>query len=154
MARRFWLLLFAVLAAGCVSTTATRLGTSGLRASLLPESVAIYRTAAQVPGKYEEVALLYSKGAATMTNEPQMFDSMKAKAAELGANGIILDAISEPSAGAKIAGAFLGYAPERQGNAIAIYIFPPSEILPTAIDKGLITPAEGEKKQQSVLEQP
>ena len=42
----------------------------------------------------------------------------------MGANAIILDAISEPSAGAKIAGAFLGYAPERQGNAVAIYVFP------------------------------
>ena len=65
-----------------------------------------------------------------MTNEPQMFESMKA--AEMGANAIILDAISEPSAGAKIAGAFLGYAPERTGNAIAIYVFPPGQEPSTA----------------------
>lgn len=55
---------------------------------------------------------------------------MRAKAAEVGANAIILDAISEPSAGAKIAGAFLGYAPERQGKAIAIYVFPEERLNP------------------------
>src|SRR5947209_4570119 len=106
-----------ILLAGCVTTTATKLGTSMLHAPLISRDVAIYRTAAQVPERYEEVALLYSKGVSTLTNEPQMFESMKTKAAEMGANAIILDAISEPSAGAKIAGAFLGYAPERQGNA-------------------------------------
>lgn len=132
LGRRFCVLLLASLAAGCVTTHATKLGTSMSRTPLLPDSVAIYRTAAQVPGKYEEVALLHSKGASTMTNEPQMFESMKAKAAELGANAVILDAISEPSAGAKIAGAFLGYAPERTGNAIAIYVFPAGQEPPAA----------------------
>jgi hypothetical protein len=85
-----------------------------MRAAVPPTSVALYRTASQGPGKYEEVALLHSSGPATTTNEPQMYESMKQKAAELWANALILDAISEPSAGAKIAGAFLGYAPERQ----------------------------------------
>lgn len=117
---------------GCVTTNATMLGVPHPRATLLPASVVIYRTAAQVPGKYEEVALLHSKGAATATSEPQMFDSMKEKAAEVGANAIILDAISEPSAGAKIAGAFLGYAPERQGKAIAIYVFPQEQPSPVS----------------------
>lgn len=117
-------LLVMALISGCVRTNATLLGTARGRAALSPEGVAIYRTAAQVPGRYEEIALLHSKGPSTATNEPQMFESMREKAAEVGANGIILEAISEPSAGAKIAGAFLGYAAERQGKAIAIYVFP------------------------------
>jgi hypothetical protein len=110
---------------------------------LTPESVAIYRTAQQVPGKYEEVALLHSKGPSTATNEPQMFESMKVKAAEMGANAIILDAISEPSAGAKIAGAFLGYAPERTGNAIAIYVYPPGQEPPTTTVQPASAKAQG-----------
>lgn len=109
---------------GCVTTNATMLGQARARAALAPQQIEIYRTAAQVPGQYEEMALLHSKGPSTATNEVQMYESMKQKAAELGANAIILDAISEPSAGAKIAGAFLGYAPERQGKAIAIYVHP------------------------------
>lgn len=115
--------LFAVGISGCVSTNATMLGPTRMRASVHPESVMLYRTAAQVPGQYEEVALLHSKGDASMTSEPAMFASMRSKAAEVGANGIIMDAISEPSAGAKIAGAFLGYSAERQGKAVAIYVY-------------------------------
>jgi hypothetical protein len=111
-----------LLVSGCVHTNATMLGGAQPRRVVRVEEVAIYRTAAQVPGKYEEIALLHSKGASSWTNEPQMFESMKVKAAEVGANAIILDAISEPSAGAKIAGAFLGYEAERQGKAIAVYV--------------------------------
>lgn len=108
---------------GCVTTNATMVGPARTRASISPYDVVIYRTPAQVPGQYEEVALLHSKGDSYMTDEPKMYTSMKQKAAELGANGILLDAISEPSAGAKIAGAFLGYSAERQGKAVAIYVY-------------------------------
>ena len=88
----------------------------------------MYRTASQVPGKYEEVAMLNSTGNTGMTNEEQMFNSMRKKAGQLGANGIVLDGISEPSAGAKVAGAVLGTGAERKGKAIAIYVFPDSTI--------------------------
>jgi hypothetical protein len=85
--------------------------------------VAVYRTADQVPGKYQEVALLNATGESSWTNEAKMINSMRKKAGELGANGIILDAISEPSAGVKVAAAFLGTPAERKGKAIAIYVF-------------------------------
>jgi hypothetical protein len=81
-----------------------------------------------VPGKYEEIALLSSTGEAMWTNEEQMWNSMKKKAGKLGANAVILDAMSEPSAGAKVAAAFLGVGgAQRKGKAIAIYVFPPEE---------------------------
>ena len=115
------LILFAV---ACVSTNATRLGTSTIRPAIAPDQVAIYRTADQVRGQYEEVALLNASGEASWTNEEKMMNSMKKKAGEMGANAIILDAISEPSAGAKIAGAFLGTGSQRKGKALAIYILP------------------------------
>ena len=116
---------FAV-AAGCVSTNATRLGNAPTRPALPADSVAIYRTADQVPGKYQEVALLNSTGESMWTNEAKMFDSMKKKAGELGANAVILDAVSEPSAGAKVASAVFGVGgAQRKGKAIAIYVLPP-----------------------------
>jgi hypothetical protein len=91
----------------------------------IAENVIVYRTAAQVPGRYEELALLNSTGDAMSTDEAKMFKSMQKKAAELGANGIILDAMSEPSAGAKVAGAIFGVGgADRKGRAIAIYVFP------------------------------
>lgn len=117
--------LIAVLTlAGCVTTNATRLGSGPVRPKIQPEQVVLYRTAEHVTGRYEEVAILHSEGEASWTDEEDMYRSMKKKAAELGANAIILDALSEPSAGAKVAGAFLGTGAERKGKAIAIYVYP------------------------------
>lgn len=108
----------------CVTTNATRLGGGPTRPRIDPEQVVIYRSAEQVPGRYEEVAILHSEGEASWTNEEGMYKSMRKKAGEMGANAIVLDAVSEPSAGAKIAGAFFGTGAERKGKAIAIYVFP------------------------------
>lgn len=110
--------------AACVVTNATMLGSAKPRTPLTAAEVAIYRTADQVPGKYEEIALLHSSGDSGFTDEPKMYESMKLKAASLGANGVILDAISEPSAGAKVAAAIFGASAQRKGKAVAIYVFP------------------------------
>ena len=113
-----------LLVGACVRTNTAMLGNAPTRMAVAPEQVAVYRTAAQVPGKYEEVALLNSTGASGWTSEAGMLKSMRTKAGALGANGVILDAISEPSAGAKVAAAVVGIGAERKGKAIAIYIFP------------------------------
>ncbi|MGH7717473.1 MAG: hypothetical protein ACREON_01335 [Gemmatimonadaceae bacterium] len=120
------LLVTAALAllTACVSTQATRLGAGVIRPSVPPDRVAIYRSAAQVPGRYEEVALLSSSGDHSLTSEEQMFQSMRKKAGELGANAVVLDAMSDPGTGAKVAQAFLGTSADRRGKAIAIYVFP------------------------------
>lgn len=118
-------LIYTLALTGCVTTNASLLGsTANKRSAVLPENVALYRTADQVPGKYEEVALLNSAGDSNFTNEAKMFESMKKKAGEVGANGIILDAVSEPSGGAKVAAAIFGVSAERKGKAVAIYVFP------------------------------
>lgn len=110
---------------GCVTTNASMLGTaSSHRPAVLPENVALYRNADQVPRRYEEVALLNSEGDSDVTNEAEMFESMKEKAGELGANAIILEALSEPSGGAKVAAEIFGISAPRKGRAVAIYIFP------------------------------
>jgi len=71
------------------------------------------------------MALLSSTGDSAFTSEETMWNSMRKKAGKLGANAIILDAMSEPSAGAKVAAAFLlGTGAERKGKAIAIYVLP------------------------------
>lgn len=111
----------------CVSVNSTRLGNSSYRPPIPADQVAVYRTADQVPGKYEEVALLNASGDSTWSSESGMFKKMKQRAGKLGANGIILDAVSEPSAGAKIAGAIFGVGAERKGKAIAIFVYPPDK---------------------------
>ena len=114
----------AALVVACVQTNAVRLGNAPVREPVPEDQVVVYRTADQVPRRYEEIALLNAKGEASWTNEEKMFNSMRKKAGEMGANAIILDAISEPGAGAKVAGALLGTGAERKGKAIAIYVFP------------------------------
>ena len=115
------IVVFAISA--CVTTTATRLGQGRVRPAISPESVVIYLRAADVPGKYEQVALLNSTGNVDYTNEKQMYDSMRKKAAELGANGVILDATNEPGTGAKLAQALFGVSANRKGKAVAIFVF-------------------------------
>lgn len=116
--------LCAALASGCVSVNATRLEVGPERAALAPEKVRIYRTAQQVGRPYDEVALLNAAGDYSMTNEAQMYDAMRKKAAKMGANAVILDAVSEPTTGQRVAQAFLGTPAARKGKAIAIYIDP------------------------------
>lgn len=114
----------ALVLGACVSTNAVKLGVGPVRPPVAESAVAVYRTANQVPGRYEEVALLNSSGESSWTNEEKMLNSMRKKAGQMGANAIILDAISEPGAGAKVAAAVLGVGTERKGKAIAIYVLP------------------------------
>ena len=119
------LAVFAASCAACVSTSAVRLGVTVARPQVSWQNVAVYRTAEDVPGKYAEVAMLASTGGALITSEGQMWRSMQQKAGKLGANAIILDALSEPKAAAKIAAAVLGVGgADRKGKAVAIYVFP------------------------------
>jgi hypothetical protein len=109
----------------CVTTNASRLGSASTdRPVVEPERVALYRVASQVPGRYEEVALLNSKGDSNWTDEARMFDSMRKTAGKMGANAIILDAVSEPGHGAKVAAAIFGVSAQRKGSAVAIWVLP------------------------------
>jgi hypothetical protein len=114
-----------VLLASCVSTNAVRVGNGPVRPKFPADQVVIYRTADQVPGKYEEVALLNSKGDFRYSDEEKLAKSMREKAGEMGANALILDAMSEPTTGAKVAQVLFGGA-ARKGHAIAIWVLPAS----------------------------
>ena len=119
------LVLLLVVLGGCVAVNTTQLGMRTQRAPVPSDQVVLYRTADQVPGKYVEVALLNASGDSFMTNEAKMHKRMREEAGKLGANAVILDAISEPSAGAKVAAAIFGVGAERKGKAIAIFVMPP-----------------------------
>lgn len=122
--RALWPVICFGLLLGCVAVTSTQLGKPTSRAAVPTADVAIYRTAQQVPGKYEEIALLNASGDYDLTDESQMYSQMRKEAGKLGANGIILDSISEPTTGAKVAQFFVGTEADRKGKAIAIFIYP------------------------------
>jgi hypothetical protein len=127
----------------CVTTNAARLGTSTVARPEVPvENVALYRIASQVPRPYEEVALLNSSGDSGFTDEAKMFESMREKAGEMGANGVILDAVSEPGSGAKVAAAIFGVSAQRKGKALAIWVFPAGEApQATVVGQPVVPPA-------------
>lgn len=106
----------------CVSVQSTRLGAGLIHLPLPADNVAIYTTAQQVGGQYEEVALLSVSGDYSRTHEEQIYKRMRETAGSMGANAIVLDAMSPSVTGAKIPCYLLGTPPERLGKSVAIYI--------------------------------
>jgi hypothetical protein len=115
-------LLVTLTMTACVTVQSTRLGSAVIRPPVPANAVAIYRSAAQVGAQYEEVALLDAAGDYNYTNEEKMYEKMRVKAGALGANAIVLDSITEPTTGAKVARFLIGTPAERKGKAIAIYV--------------------------------
>ena len=117
-----WWRLILVLGVACVHTNAAVLDVTQKFAPLCPDGAKVFSDTSKVGKPYQEVALLNSKGESGSTSEEGMIKSQRKKAAELGANGIILGGFQEPKAGTKIIGALLGTGAERKGSALAIYI--------------------------------
>ena len=119
-------MMVALCSSGCVQTQATLLG-SACYAAVPIEHVHIYRTSDQVECDYEELALIHAQGDVTFTNEHQMIESARKRAAKLGANGLILTPIEAPGlAEAVIAATAIGSA-DRRGEMIAIRVSEPCE---------------------------
>jgi hypothetical protein len=106
----------------CTKTNAALLDPSIHLVRTCPDAVELFTSPEKVPSKYQEVALLNSSGNTTWTSEAGMMKSQRQKAADVGANGIILGGIDEPGAMAKVLGGFLGTGSSRKGKALAIYI--------------------------------
>lgn len=120
MKRVMVFLLLAV--AGCVATNAALLDPTLKLAPVCPDGVEVFTDSSKVGKPYREVAVLASKGDNDFTTESTMIESQRKKAAELGANGLILGQMKDASAGAQVAQVLFGTSANRKGNAIAIYI--------------------------------
>jgi hypothetical protein len=108
----------------CVSTKSTYINPSIAQYNPVPpDSVYIFTTEAELDTlEYVRIALIEAKGSGEWTSQTGMINAMRKKAGKLGANGILLPAINEPGAGAKVAGAIFGVGTERKGNVVAIRI--------------------------------
>jgi hypothetical protein len=111
-----------VLTAACVRTNAALIDPTVHLARTCPEAIRLYTGPEQVQQSYQQVALLNSSGESTWSNESQMIKSMREKAAEVGANGIILGGIDEPSALTKVIGDVAKTGTVRKGKSLAIYV--------------------------------
>jgi hypothetical protein len=120
----------AVVLCACVSTNAALIDPTVHLARTCPSAIKLYTTPDRVGHPYREVAILNAKGESNWSNEEDMIESMRDKAAEVGANGIILKGIDEPSALTKVIGQVAKTGSQRKGNALAIYV--PSDSATTA----------------------
>ena len=112
----------AVVLGACVSTNAALIDPTVHLARTCPSAIKLYMTPDKVGRPYREVALLNAKGESNWSNEEDMIESMRDKAAEVGANGIILSGIDEPSALTKVIGQVAKTGSQRKGKALAIYV--------------------------------
>src|SRR3984957_7099126 len=89
---------FALLA-GCSTSSHVLLGTP--RPPITPDQVRVY---AQPPAHYEQIASINANSSASLAltgqqNMDKALDRMKAEAAKLGANGILLQGVSDAQTG-------------------------------------------------------
>jgi hypothetical protein len=123
----------AISACHSVSTNASLMDPTLRLAKTCPTAIKLYSSRDRVQEPYREVAMLNSVGQTSYSSESDMIKSMRERAATVGANGIILSGIDEPSAMAKIAGQVAQIAAdasgqiatisaERKGEAMAIYV--------------------------------
>lgn len=118
--------LCAFVFGGCVSTHTTMLNPSAKRRAITPDQVVIYTAPDKVPGKYDELGLLTSQGDYKVAGDDKFYESFRKEAAKIGANGVIIGQIIDPSTGQKVASAIFGaFAPaNRKTEAMAIYVYP------------------------------
>jgi hypothetical protein len=113
--------------AGCVHTSATVLSSTP-RPEVATSAVVLYTSADKVPGKYDEIALIDSKGSDQWVSEHKMLESIRKQAGKVGANGVILQAETEPGTGAQVAHALIGTSADRHGKALAIFVYPSNSV--------------------------
>ena len=107
--------------AACVQTGAVPLTAGATYALVSPDSVRVYRDAAEVPGPYHEVALLALTTEYSWTDAADSVRALRRRTARLGGDGVIVNGASAPRPGARqpTAGPPLPDT-ARQGKAVAI----------------------------------
>ena len=123
MAMRWKGLALSVLATGCISAKATLLNPGPMpRAALCPEAVVVYQTEDQVPKPFAEIALLRSSGDPTWATDSRLVNSMRKKTASLGANGVVLKGVKDPSVADVVLGEVFYIGADRSSEAVAIFV--------------------------------
>jgi len=108
----------ACIAAACSTSSHVLIGTA--RPAISPESVRVYYTP---PPKYEEIATISasSQGSLALTSQQNMdkaMQRMKAEAARVGANGILLQGVRDTHGGSL--GAGVGNTSYGPGSAVGV----------------------------------
>ena len=122
-----------ILTVGAVTLAVSIAGCGGVKVnSTVPQhkfpatcvaAINIYDSFSKVPNNYYEVALITAEGNSVWTDDEDMVRRMKQRAASVGANGMVVDAMVTSATTVQIIGAALGTGDaDRKGRAIAIYM--------------------------------
>lgn len=116
-------LLLASFLAGCVVTDVTILTPNNRPYPEVPvDTVRVFLDASEIPTPYERVAIIYAHGDAGLTNPAQMIEAARKKAASLGANGVLVGDMNEPSSGESLGAKWVSplLSGDRRGSALAV----------------------------------
>jgi hypothetical protein len=98
-----------VAAGACgVKTKTTDISPSISRNPTCENAVEVYNSRADVPNSYYELAWIEAKGNSVWTTDAQMRSEMRKRAAESGANGIIVNDVSQNKTGVNVLGEAVG----------------------------------------------
>lgn len=113
-----------VTATACgVRTKTTDLSPTMTRSPTCDEAVEVYTSRTQVPYDYNELAWISAEGNSVYTSDGKIVAQIKKKAAEVGANGIIVNDFTQSAATTKVIGAAVGAnTADVKTSALAIYM--------------------------------
>ena len=87
------------------------------------DAVTVYPDREHVPYDYYEVALLTTRGNSVYSGNGDLLKSIRNKAADLGANAVVVNSLESSHATVKVIGAVVGASDGgRRGDAIAIWM--------------------------------
>ena len=88
--------IISLFISGCTITDSASIVTGQTKSATNPEAIKIYR---QAPAEYQEIGIVYSSAGHDFRSDSGLLDSaidaLKAEAAKLGANGIILSNVNQ-----------------------------------------------------------
>lgn len=106
-----------------VRTQTTDVNPMVSRAPTCIDAVEVYESRATVPYDYYELAWIQVEGSAVWTTDAALREQMRKKAADAGANGIIVNPVQESKSGVKVLGEAIGAnSATSKSSGLAIYM--------------------------------
>ena len=86
-------------------------------------AVPVYPSSDKVPYDYYEVAMITARANSVYNGNGDILKSVRNRAAQVGANGVVIDSLGTTHATVKVLGAALGgHDAERKASAVAIWM--------------------------------
>ena len=86
-------------------------------------AVPVYPSSGKVPYDYYEVAMITARANSVYNGNGDILKSVRNRAAQVGANGVVIDSLGTTHATVKVLGAALGgHDAERKASAVAIWM--------------------------------